>query len=67
MVDTSTPEIRLSDEIQSTWGKHEQNLKFPLECNYNKHIVGISWQSYEWWIAMQFIFSDGSRTQALDS
>ena len=29
--------------------------------------MGVAWQKVEWWLAMQFIFADGSRTKALDS
>ena len=60
-------EVRLSEEITSTWGKQEQNMVCPTEYNFDNPIVGISWQSVEWWLAMQFIFADGSRTNALDS
>ena len=37
---------------------HEQN------CHYDRHIIGVSHYKHEWWLAMQFIFSDLSRTQA---
>ena len=33
-------------------------------CKYDRHIIGVSQYKHEWWLAMQFIFSDQSRTQA---
>ena len=57
--------LRYSDDITSFWGKMEQNYLHPLTenlCSYNRHIIGISYQRCNWWMALQFIFSDGTRT-----
>ena len=59
------PNVRLTEELLSRWGKHEQDLSEPAseaDCKYDRHIIGISHQKHEHWIACQFLFSDGTRT-----